>query len=1027
MRHSVRRLFATLRSWFSRLTDSTLRQKIVLGVLPVIVISILLLGTFSYILVRRQIILGVQKEVNTLAENASISLQSFFQQRLNDLESVSETPLIRDYFKNVEYGLREEAEVYRREIENYFVKFSARAQVYDSISLVSRDGRTICATSHPHEANWPGNPDLEDFMAVLRRGSVYKAPLAGYGGGSMVRRYAKPMFDESGRFRGGVVLDCDLTYVEDILSRLQVGEKGTAYLEDHEGGLILGKRPAFSQPLIGSSQIAGSTLRVVVATRAEDFLSLLTQIQHLTIFFLAFACFSVMLFIVWRVSIAVAPIQEMVRGTRRFALGDLAFRIDEPEIGELKVLASSFNHMAGSLQERTRQLERRIQQLTALRDIENLVTQRLEESTILRNSLEAVARGFSFDRVALFWVDHKQKEIAGRHIYNVGPRELSEETFQKRRATLDGGDILCDVVRSRAAVLVKQLGDGPPGISMMEGLKTRAFVAAPICGKDRVFGVITADNHISGRTLEESDKEGLALFANALGLALENVTLFQNLAQSEARYRTVLDNSPEAVIGLSREFWITTWNRGAESIFGHAAEDMIGKPMTVLFPPDMEKEFRPLLSRVMENGSVRDHSLSGVRKNGTPLDLSVSWGGAHREFLLNQEWTVVIRDVTEAKKLQQQLIRTEKLSVVGQLISSIAHELNNPLTAVVGYAELLAEDELVESQAFDKEMVRKDLQIITENAARCRKIIENLLLFVRQGEVEKKPVALQDVLQATLQLLDYKLRKKGTIKVDQFIPADLPPMRGNFQQLQQVLVNLINNACDAMSTWPGPKRIEIHARNLGDVIHMEIMDSGPGIPPEIQAHIFEPFFTTKGAGHGTGLGLAVSREIVEEHQGRIGVNSRPGMGASFWLEVPIATYMDATAKISGPIIPAVKGKSILVVDDEPDVLNFLAKLFDRENDRYQTAASLKEAIDKASKEDFDLVVTDIQLGEGTGIDLYDHWTDWSSHARPDFIFLTGDVINVSLAKVLEKKGLAVVHKPIELKSFQQIIRGILTR
>ena len=207
------------------------------------------------------------------------------------------------------------------------------------------------------------------------------------------------------------------------------------------------------------------------------------------------------------------------------------------------------------------------------------------------------------------------------------------------------------------------------------------FIGSHLCERLLSEGneVICLDNFFTGRPLTDADREGLMLYANAVGLALENAMLFQNLAESESRLRTVLENSPEAIIGLSREHWINTWNRGAEKIFGLSSAEVLGKPMTVLFPKGGGAEFKNLLNQVMERGAVKDFLMPGQTKDGRLLDLSVSWGGAHADFWMNKEWTLVIRDITEARRLQQQLIRSEKLSAVGQLISGIAHELNNPL------------------------------------------------------------------------------------------------------------------------------------------------------------------------------------------------------------------------------------------------------------------------------------------------------------------------------------------------------------
>ena len=424
---------------------------------------------------------------------------------------------------------------------------------------------------------------------------------------------------------------------------------------------------------------------------------------------------------------------------------------------------------------------------------------------------------------------------------------------------------------------------------------------APICGKDRVFGVITADNLPTGRPLDESDRDGLMLFAAAAGLALENTGLFDRLSVSEARHRLVLDNSPVAILGLAENFTITTWNRGAEAMFGHAAAEVIGRPIESLFPNNPD-DYARLVGDVGARGGVREYAIAGVNKKKQPLDLMLSWDGSRPDGAANKEWAVVIRDVTEANKMQRQLIFSEKLSAVGQLISGIAHELNNPLQAVVGYAEILNAP-----RAPGSEMPTREIKHIADNAARCRKIIDNLLLFVRQGEVKKTTIKVQDVVRASLELLQHKIKKTAGVQVTADLPEEILYAKANFQQIEQVIVNITNNACDAMEGWEGPRKLVISARATDSIIRVSLADTGPGIPEEVCARIFEPFFTTKPEGRGTGLGLPVCRQIVNEHGGELHVETTIGTGTTFWFELalaqPEAAARGATARPAPPRRP----------------------------------------------------------------------------------------------------------------------------
>jgi two-component system NtrC family sensor kinase len=857
--------------------------------------------------------------------------------------------------------------------------------------------------------------------------------------GPLVKRYAKPVFGRGGVFLGAVVIDCDMQTVGNILSAVRVGQEGEVHLEDAQGKHLLDVTIGpFQRLLRGEAPILEGDGRwrwkVVVTVPAREFLEgPLKQIFYLTVLASMGACLFLLAIIVGCVSNLMHPIETLVDGTRRFASGDLTYRFPNDTSEELSLLGASFNKMAETLESRNRELENRLRQLTALRDMEESVIQRQDEETVLRTCLEAVARGFGFDRTSVYWVDHNNKEITGRYLYGSDGAGFSEAGFRKRRIPLGGDDILNDVVRKREAVVIKNPTVDPraqPGF--MGETKTREFVLAPICGKDSVLGILSADNSFTGRPLAEADREGLMLCANAAGLVLENALLFQNLAESESRLRTVLENSPEGVIGLSREHRISTWNRGAEKIFGLTAEEVLGQPLSVLFASTSGTEFNKLMNLVIEKGAVRDFVMPGKTKEGRPLSLSVSWGGAHMDFWMNKEWTLVVRDITEARRLQQQLIRSEKLSAVGQLISGIAHELNNPLQAVVGYSDILTDDLRQKldptsgrPSTVEASQVVDDLRVITENAMRCQKIIENLLLFVRQGEIEKKAIELPKILDATRELLQYKLKKAASVQVVVDFPKNLPRVQGNFQQLQQVFVNLINNACDAMGSQTGEKRITITGREEGDRVHVSVSDTGPGVPEMARSRLFEAFFTTKAEGRGTGLGLPVCRQIIEDHEGKISFSTEVGKGTTFLLELPVARS-EAVLPTQAPVaLPAVRNKHVLIVDDEPDVLGFLTKVVQSEGNRVDAATSIKDAISRAGKNSFDLVVTDIRLGEGNGLALYENWGLLSNQPRPLFAFMTGDVINTALAQDFEKRGLPLLHKPIDMVSFQTALRTLL--
>ena len=969
-----------------------LATKILSGVVPLTLASVLLLALSNYLAAKRQILGGVNRQISTLARQAADNLGAFFDLRREDALTLVEASPLRDYLKYTDYNLKEEAAAFREELAQSYAHFTREKGVYSRIAFCDPQGREVAAATPAGPASRAGSLPFEARLPP--RGEVRHAALKP-GVDSIV--YWSGVYDDQGQARGNVVLVCDLSHARRLLARFRIGEEGRALIMDADGGEILSTGAAFPEAISGKARIPQTPW---------------------TFAFSVFVIIFISFWINYLVRKTTRPIADMAEGARRIAAGELDFHFQPPPIRELSILGYAFNDMAESLKERNFLLESRIRELLALRNMEVAVIQRLEEDKILRICLKAIAEGLGFDRTGLYWVDPAKGEIVGRSIHAANEDFLSEQAFQERRIALGADEILNEVIRTRTALHVGAPENDPRlNQDYIREAGTREFLMAPICGKDRVFGVFVADNRRSGRPLKETDKDGLAVFANAAGLALENALLFQDLSESEARYRAVLDNSPEAVLGISREHWITTWNRGAEGIFGYTAEEIVGKPVSALFPPEAEAQVQRLLAEVMEKGSARDFPIPGKTRGGSSLDLSLSWGGPHPDFWLNKKWTIVIRDVTQAKKLQRQVIQSEKLSAVGQLISGIAHELNNPLQGVVGYAEFLAADKRFKG--------KEEVAQIYQSAMRCRKIIENLLLFVRQGSVEKRPVRVAKLVDASLDLLDYKLRKANAIRVTANLGRDLPAVKGDFQQLQQVLVNLINNACDAMAGQSGGKELRIRASAHGPKVRLEVSDNGPGIPPENRDKVFEAFFSTKAEGRGTGLGLAICRQIVADHGGIVSFSSRPGEGTTFVIELPVAAGPAERKDKPAPARRAPKDKAVLLIDDEPTILSLLGKVLAAEGCLVETAASLAEGAAIAKRRPFDLVVADARLGDGQGLSLHEDWARLAAFPRPPFLFITGDALDLPLEKTFAARGLPLLYKPVNLGEFKNAARAML--
>ncbi len=367
----------------------------------------------------------------------------------------------------------------------------------------------------------------------------------------------------------------------------------------------------------------------------------------------------------------------------------------------------------------------------------------------------------------------------------------------------------------------------------------------------------------------------------------------------------------------------------------------------------------------------------------------------------------------------QQLLQTEKLATMGGLLAGVAHELNNPLTIVIGQIHLLRH------AVKDSSLVQRSEKIHAA-ADRCVRIVRNFLALARQHTPERGEVRLNDVVDQAIELLAYELRTGGVELV--FDRAeDLPTLWADAHRLHQVLVNLVVNAEHAMRGIPAGRRITLttrfdpeHAR-----VHLEVSDTGPGIPPEIQARIFEPFFTTKPSGQGTGLGLSLCQGIIEEHGGTIRVVSEPGRGATFLIDLPVVTPPVVTAPAPAEAPPAIASKSILVVDDEPDIAATLAEMLQGAGHRVEVAADGQMALEMLQHHGYDLVVTDTKMPVLDGLELYRGLERRFPQLRHRIIFVTGDVLDQDKRNFLAATGAPCLAKPFDLDEVLAVVQRVL--
>jgi two-component system NtrC family sensor kinase len=384
--------------------------------------------------------------------------------------------------------------------------------------------------------------------------------------------------------------------------------------------------------------------------------------------------------------------------------------------------------------------------------------------------------------------------------------------------------------------------------------------------------------------------------------------------------------------------------------------------------------------------------------------------------------SVLLEETREAfeslRCAQEQLLQSEKMAAVGQLISGVAHELNNPLTAILGYSQLLKSEELMNARGADY------LEKLYKQALRTHHIVQNLLSFARQHKPERTPVDLNQILEDTLTLREYDMNLNN-IRIHREFSSDLSPTGGDFHQLQQVFLNILNNAVDAIGEKGAKGEIWVRTDMVENRVRTEITDSGPGV--QNPHRVFDPFYTTKPVGKGTGLGLSICYGIVKEHGGEIQVKNSPPRGATFTILLPmLPSDRPVEPKRPSRVRESISAK-VLLVDDEETVLQLEHEVLRARGVTVKLARSGKEAVELLRRETVDAVVTDIKMtGEISALAMY----QWIEQSRPELsgrvVFTASSGRDGEASASLRKSGCPVVSKPFAIEQLWEAVQKVLT-
>lgn len=498
-------------------------------------------------------------------------------------------------------------------------------------------------------------------------------------------------------------------------------------------------------------------------------------------------------------------------------------------------------------------------------------------------------------------------------------------------------------------------------------------------------------------------------------LTLRDVTdihrAHQELVKSESRYRHLFEDASDAIMTFDSLGRFTSVNDAGEQISGYSRDELIGRFFGPLLPiselPRAVLEFRKALS-----GQPGQFESVVVRKDGERRHITITYSCPQR----SREVLCLIRDATEEKTLQQQLVQSEKMGAIGQLVSGVAHELNNPLASITAFAQLMISDGNLTAEDHHA------TEVIASESRRAARIVHNLLTFARQHKAEKTYADINQVIENTLELRSYDLSVRG-IQIERSYADPPPSTMVDAYQLQQVILNLVTNAEQAMAgVERAHHRLTVRTRRDGETVRIEIEDTGPGIPPDSLERIFNPFYTTKAVGHGTGLGLSISLGIISEHGGRIWAEKAPAAGAKFCVDLPrVAPPAGSESSVSAPVLAPPRGLRILVADDEAPIREALSRFLEKSGHVVVAVDSGSSALAAVRTQVFDTIFLDIRMPDISGQNVFEQWQNERPELARRVVFITGDIVGADLQRFLSGTGQPFIAKPFDLEVVLQVL------
>lgn len=641
----------------------------------------------------------------------------------------------------------------------------------------------------------------------------------------------------------------------------------------------------------------------------------------------------------------------------------------------------------------------------------------------LNHALEEAIRLTESDLGYIYFFDKTKKEF----LLKVWSKNVMGEYLQKQPEEayfLEKTGIRAEVVLRDKPVMINDFVT-PNSLkkAYLEGhVALRRFLSVPVHSGGKIVAVIGVANKESEYT--RSNLYELTLLMDTVWHVADRIESESALVHAAQEWRSTFDSISDMIAIIDAEYKIRRVNRSFARALGTDPQMLIGQHCyKVVHGFDDSHPYCPhwrtIRTKHDESSEYYDEQLKmWVEATASPIfDGDGKFTGSVH---IIKNISVRKQAEVEQEQLRHRAEVSSRLAAVGEMAAGIAHEINNPLTGVIGFSELLLERNDLPQD------VKSELEVINNGSQRVKEIVKRMLTFARQSTPTKTCSNIEELIDNTIELRSYVLRTSN-IQVVKDFESNLPLVTVDAGQIQQVFLNLIVNAEFAMKSAHGKGTLTLTTARVKDRIKISISDDGPGFSKETKAKLFQPFFTTKEPGEGTGLGLSLSMGIIQEHGGTITAESEPGEGATFTIELPITICEQPVGEpdYEPPSRVKLDRSRILVVDDEPTIRDLIKTILISAGHTVDECNDASHVLDKLANAYYDVVLLDLRMPGMSGMELYDQikdrWIEYSNRV----IFITGDTSDQGTREFLSLHHIPFITKPFSRKALEAKIQEVL--